>query len=203
LLNEAAPIALKPDAAINLVAFYDVSVARMKLSQQQLAEAEAYATKGLRVSLPNLKGSAIEAQSTICLSQTLSGNARPAKANCQLAVDGARTASDPDLISQALLALAQNLAAAGESDAAVGNALEAQQIFARCGRKDNEWLAWTIAAVASRKSDPGKAHEYASHAQQVLSSIEQQWGSGYYNTYLNRPDVQLSRKQLEEIVSGP
>jgi tetratricopeptide (TPR) repeat protein len=202
LLNEAAPIVQRPDAAINLVAFYDVSVARMKLSQQALADAEAYATKGLRAALPNLKGSAIEAQLTICLSQTFSGRALQGKSNCQLAVDGARSSSDPDLISQALLALAQNLAAGGESEQAVSNALEAQQLFARSGSKDNEWLAWTIAAVASRKSDPGKAHDYASRAQQVLSSIEQQWGSGHYQSFLKRPDIQTFRKQLDEVMAG-
>jgi tetratricopeptide (TPR) repeat protein/predicted Ser/Thr protein kinase len=202
LLDEAAPIALRPDAAINLVAFYNVSLARMKLSQQQLADAEANATKGLRVALPNLKGSAIEAEFTICLSQTLSGNVRQGKTNCQLAVDGARSSGDPDLISEALLALAQNLAAGGEADAAVSNALEAQQLFAHSGRKDNEWVAWVIAAVASRKIDPGKAHDYAARAQQVLSSVEQQWGSEHYDVFLKRPDIQTFRKQLDEVMAG-
>jgi tetratricopeptide (TPR) repeat protein/predicted Ser/Thr protein kinase len=202
LLDEAAPIALKPDAAINLVAFYNVSKARMKLSQQQLSEAEAYATKGLRVAVPNLKGAAIEGEFTMCSLQTFSGNARQGKPNCQLAVDEARASGDPDLISLALLALAHNLAAGGEADAALGNALEAQQLFARSGSKDNEWIAWTIAAVASRKSDPGKAHDYASRAQQVLLSIEAQWGSDHYNAFLKRPDIQTFRKQLDEVMAG-
>jgi tetratricopeptide (TPR) repeat protein/predicted Ser/Thr protein kinase len=202
LLDEAAPIALRPDAAINLVAFYYLSLASMKLSQQQLADAEAYAKKGKSVAVPKLKGAAVEAGVTICLSQTFSGNARQVKNNCQLAVDGARSSDDPDLISQALLALAQNLAAGGEADTAVSNALEAQQLFARSGSKDNEWVAWTIAAVASRKSDPGKAHDYAARAQQVLTSIEQQWGSDHYNAFLKRPDMQAFRKQLDEVMAG-
>jgi serine/threonine protein kinase/Tfp pilus assembly protein PilF len=202
LLNEAAPIALRPDAATNLIANYYVSLSRMRLSQQHLADAETNAKKGQMVALPKLKGSAIEAEFTICLAQTFSGNTRQGKTNCQLASDEARASGDPDLISQALLALAQNLAADAEPDAAVSSALEAQQLFARSGRKDNEWIAWTIAAVGTRKSDPGKARDYASRAQQVFSSLQQQWGNDYYNTYLNRPDVQLSRKQLDEIVSG-
>ncbi|MEO7971205.1 MAG: tetratricopeptide repeat protein [bacterium] len=202
LLNEAAEIALQPHAATNLVASYYVSLSRMKLSQQQLADAEAYARKGQKAALPKLKGSAIEAEFTMCLSQTFSGNARQGKPNCQLAVAEARSSGDPDLISQALLALAQNLAAGGEADAALSNALEAQQLFARSGSKDNEWLAWTIAAVASRKSDPGKAPDYASRAQEVLSSIEQQWGSDQYNAFLKRPDIQIFRKQLDEVMAG-
>jgi tetratricopeptide (TPR) repeat protein/predicted Ser/Thr protein kinase len=201
LLNEAEPIALRPNAAINLVAFYDTSLARMKLSQHALTDAEAYAAKGLRIAVPTLKGSAIEARCTICLSQTLSGRALQGKNNCQLAVDGARSMNDPEFISEALLARAQNLVATGDAGA-VSDALEAQQLFARSGNKENEWLAWTFAAIGTRKSDPGKAHEYASRAQQVLSSLEQQWGSSYYQSFLKRPDIQTFRKQLDEVMSG-
>jgi len=109
--------------------------------------------------------------------------------------------NDPEFISEALLARAQNLVATGDAGA-VSDALEAQQLFARSGSKDYEWLAWTIAAVGNRKTDPGKAHEYASRAQQVLSSLEQQWGSNHYQSFLKRPDMQTFRKQLDEVMAG-
>jgi len=101
------------------------------------------------------------------------------------------------------LILVTELLLAGDAAGAMNNALEAQQIFARAGRRDCEWLAWLIAARATKASgDTAKAREYATKAQEILSDIQQQWGNDNYNSYLNRPDVQLSRKQLSEILAG-
>jgi hypothetical protein len=95
------------------------------------------------------------------------------------------------------------MAQAGDAAGAARTALEAREIFARAGRRDCEWLAWLIAARASKANgENDRARDYASRAQQVLSGIQQQWGNDNYNSYLNRPDVQISRKQLSEIVAG-
>jgi hypothetical protein len=91
----------------------------------------------------------------------------------------------------------------GDATGALKNSLESQEVFARSGKHDYEWRAWLIAARASKSGgDSQKAHEYASRAESLLSGLQQKWGGDNYNTYLNRPDVQFSRKQLSELIAG-
>jgi hypothetical protein len=47
-----------------------------------------------------------------------------------------------------------------------------------------------------------KAREYAARAESLLSNLQQRWGGDNYNSYLNRADVQFSRKQLSELTAG-
>jgi tetratricopeptide (TPR) repeat protein/predicted Ser/Thr protein kinase len=202
-LREAATFAEKPAASPNISASYYVVLARMALSQDRSPDAQVKAQKALTLAGTELHAIAAEASFTICLAQSLSGAAKLGEVKCQKAIESARQANDPAVLAESLLALAAAMAQGGDTAGATSNALEAQQIFARAGRHDCEWLAWLIAARASKASgDEEKARDYASRAQQVLSGFQQQWGSDNYNSYLNRPDVQLSRKQLVEVVSG-
>jgi tetratricopeptide (TPR) repeat protein len=202
-VHEAADFIAKPTAPPNISSIYYLVLARVALSQSHWPDAQTNGQKAYDRAGTDLPGIAAEASLTLCLTQTLSGGRKKGQSNCEHAVETARQANDPAVLGESLLALATAMAQAGDPAGASNNALEAQQIFARAGRHDCEWLAWLVAARASKASgDNEKARDYASRAQQVLSSIEQQWGNDYYNTYLNRPDVQLSRKQLEEIVSG-
>ena len=106
-------------------------------------------------------------------------------------------------MSEALLALAESMVQSGDTAGALKTSLEAQALFARSGKQDYEWVAWLIAARASRSAgDIQKANEYGSKAENLLSGLEQKLGKDYYNTYLNRPDVQFSRKQLSELIAG-
>ena len=90
----------------------------------------------------------------------------------------------------------------GDNATAVSDALAAQEFFARSGRQDYEWQALLIAARASRGSnDAQKTRDYAARANSILSGLQQKWGPDYYNTYLSRPDVQFSRKQLSELIA--
>jgi len=178
-------------------------LARLALSQNHWPDAQANGLKAYDKAGTDLPGIAAEASLTLCLTQVLSGGAKKGQSNCGRAVEIARQANDPAVLGESLLALATAMAESGDAAGASNNALEAQQIFARAGRRDCEWLAWLVAARASKASgDDEKARNYASQAQQIFSGLQQQWGNDYYVTYLNRPDVQLSRKQLEEIVSG-
>jgi hypothetical protein len=38
-------------------------------------------------------------------------------------------------------------------------------------------------------------------ADKLLPSIEQQWGSDNYGSYLKRPDIQLFRTQLNQLLA--
>ncbi len=200
-LREASAFAEGAGAPANISASYYLVQARLALSQDHRPDAQAKAEKAKTLASTKLSGIAAEALFTQGLAQALSGGAKQGVLKCQEAVDAARQASDPAVLAESLLALAAALDQAGDAHGAAGNALEAQQILAHAGRRDCEWLAWLVAARASKANgEDDKARDYASHAQQVLSSIQQQWGNDNYNSYLNRPDVQLSRKQLGEIV---
>jgi len=202
-LSEAAPVAERPDALRDLSAVYYLAAARLALSERQFPEARAKAQKVIVVARDQLKNRTIPAIFTIGSSEVLSGASRQGEMKCQQAVEMARQIGDPFLLSEALLSLAEAMVENGNSTGALKNALESQELFARAGRKDGEWLAWLIAARASLSAgDNPKSMEYASRAQEVLSQLQQKWGDDNYNNYLNRPDVKFSRKQLSEFIAG-
>ncbi len=202
-LNEASSIAEHPDAAKNLSSAYYLAIARMALSERRFAEAQAKAQQALALAGTQIKSVGIAATYTLGLIQALSGAAREGRLKCEEAVTMARQSRDPSLLSEALLALAEALVYTGDSAGALKASLESQELFARFGKQDYEWLAALIAARASRAAgDTQKAHEYASRAESLLSGLQQKWGGDNYNTYLKRLDVQFSRKQLSELIAG-
>jgi len=92
---------------------------------------------------------------------------------------------------------------AGDSRAALTNALQAQEVFARLGQIESEWQILLIAAQASENSgDKTKAREYATRAKDTLAKLEQRWGSEDYKSYLSRPDVQRFSRQLEQLIGS-
>jgi hypothetical protein len=49
--------------------------------------------------------------------------------------------------------------------------------------------------------DKAKACEYGQHASDVLEKLQQRWGTEAFKSYLNRPDIQNSCKQLGQILA--
>jgi serine/threonine protein kinase/Tfp pilus assembly protein PilF len=200
---EAAAITEDPKTARNLAAWYQLANARMALSERRFSEAQnkskqALATAGTQVRIIN-----IEASFTLGLAQALSGTLQAGAGMCQQAVEVARKSGDPYLLAEASLALAEVQVESGDPSEALKTSLEARALFARFGNQDLEWLTCLIAARASRAGgDNGKANEYATSAEQLLSGLEQKWGKDNYTTYLNRNDVQFSRKQLSNLLAG-
>jgi hypothetical protein len=194
---------LRPDAASNLQANYYLALSQMKLSELNWHEAQEAAQKAKLVASPTVKFFAINIPLNQGLALTMAGQSQQGVANCRLAVDDARALGDPALLAPSLLALAQAQVEAKDYAGAKANALEAQQLFAAAGRHDYEWLGWLIAARASNAThESDQARDYGTRAQQVLAGLQSQWGNDNYNSYLNRPDVQLFRKQLEDLMAG-
>jgi hypothetical protein len=122
---------------------------------------------------------------------------------CKQAVEVARKSGDPYFLAEALMALGEVQVQSGEPLEALKTSLEARALFARFGNQDLEWLTCLIAARASLAGgDNAKANEYANSAEQLLSGLEQKWGKDNYTTYINRTDVQFSRKQLSNLLAG-
>lgn len=202
-LKEASSLTEGPDAAKNLSTFYYLALARMALSERRFPEAQAKAHQALDLAGTQLKTATIEATLVLGSAQALSGGSRQGLSKCNEAVEMARQSHDPSLLSEALLSLAEVMVQSGDATGALKNALESQEISARSGNQDNEWRAWLTAARANRSAgDMEKAREYASRAESLLSNLQQRWGDDNYNSYLNRADVQFSRKQLSELTAG-
>ena len=202
-LAEASVIVLRPDAASNLQANYYLALSQMKLSELNWHEAREAAQKAKLVASPTVKFFAINIPLNQGLALTMAGQSQQGVATCGLAVDDARALGDPALLAQSLLALAQAQVEAKDYAGAKANALEAQQLFSAAGRHDYEWLGLLIAARASNAThESDQARDYGTRAQQILAGLQSQWGNDNYNSYLNRPDVQLFRKQLEDLMAG-
>ena len=201
-LREASSLAEHPDAPRNMSAWYYLALARMFLSERRFEEAQAKARQALALARAEVKSVAIEATFTLGSAQVLSGGYK-GRLKCQEAVGMARESGDPALSSEALLIFAEERLQSGDSAGALKTSLEAQQLFARLGKHDSEWLAWLVAARASRRAGhTQKTGEYSSRAENVLSLLQGRFGKDNYGTYLNRPDVQFSRKQLSELIAG-
>jgi serine/threonine protein kinase/Tfp pilus assembly protein PilF len=200
-LAQASTIAEQPDAGKNLSAWYSLAAARMALSRRQLPEAKVRSQQALGLAGTTLKGTAVEANYTLGLAQALSGAARQGRSQCEQAVAIATQSKDPAFLSEALLALAETQILSGDPAGALTTSLRAQEILAHLGKQDSEWVAWVIAARASRSmGDTAKAQDFARRASDVLAGLSTKWGAENYNGYLNRPDIQSIRKHLSESV---
>jgi tetratricopeptide (TPR) repeat protein len=169
------------------------------LSERRFLEAKAQAQHALSLAGTQIKGAAVEAKYTLGLAHTFSGARREGNRTCEEAVEMAKQESDPRLLSNALLALAEAQIENGNAQAALDTALQAQERFARAGQAESEWRAWLIAARANRQlKNIEAAREQFSRARALPATLQQKWGEEAFNNYLARPDVMFNRQGLDE-----
>ena len=100
------------------------------------------------------------------------------------------------------MTLAEVLLQNNELRQALEISLRLKENLARGEQYDSQWQAWLIAARASgRVGDKDKACEYGQHASDVLEKLQQRWGTEAFKSYLNRPDIQNSCKQLRQMLN--
>ena len=118
----------------------------------------------------------------------------------------AQTTKSRSLITSAQLALAEALLVKKDAAKALAIALDAQKVFAQSGQKDSEWRALLIAARASdqryQSPDKSAAQSYTRSADQACAELKQKWNTEAYEGYLRRPDIQLYRKQLAQLLAA-
>ncbi|HEX8143520.1 MAG TPA: tetratricopeptide repeat protein [Pyrinomonadaceae bacterium] len=201
LLDQSFELANKPGGEFKpLLTNLAERRAEMALSERRLTEARTRSQEALALSGTQYSDMAILAKLVLGLVQVFSGAASEGKKTCEEADARARSLGDPWLISRASLALAEAMLESGDEEDALATALRAQETVARFGDQESEWRALLIAALASqRKGDRTKALEYSSHATELLSKLEQKWGTEAFNGYLSRPDIQYSRRRLGEL----
>jgi hypothetical protein len=135
------------------------------------------------------------------LAESFSGSST-GRRKCEQAVQSARELGDPIILSDALLALAQAQLEEGDAQAGLKSSLESQELSSRIGNPEIELMALLTAARNSRSlHESSTALDYANRADKLLSSFQQLWGPTNYTSYLNRPDIQVSRTQLNELLA--
>ena len=197
-LHEAFDIASGPSGTnrLLLAAIYIID-ALAELSELHNRQAGVKGRQALSLAVNQYPVTAIEARCLLGVAQSRSGAPRAGGILCASAVDMATQTGDPHLVSATLLAHAEILLDGGDSSRALQTALQAQQSFAGVGQKDSEWRAYLIAARASQRLGNETAmREYATSAEVLLASLEQEWGAEAYRGYLSRNDVQRLQRQL-------
>ncbi|HBB94734.1 MAG TPA: hypothetical protein DC054_05030 [Blastocatellia bacterium] len=202
-LDAAFELANKKEAQLKTgLALVHAIRARMAVSQGQYPEAKKEAQLALNMSdkFPDI---ALQAKYSLGLAQALSGSAKEGRKLCDDALAMAQTLKSRPLVTSAQLALAEVMLINKETAPALQTALDAEKIFGQSGQKDSEWRALLIAARASDLAgDRLAARDYASRADATCTGLQQVWGSEAYESYLRRPDIQMYRKQLAQILAG-
>ena len=197
-LDQATSIASQPTGGSkDLLAQALLLDAEMSLSERRFSEARAKAEQALALAGSIYQDVATESQRVLGLMQVRSGATRAGLASCERAMAMAARSGDPWMSSEAQLALAEAKLENGDAQGARELAQQSLESFARSAQAASEWRARLIMARAARSSgDEPLAREQAARAAELLSSLEQRWGQEYYQTYLNRPDIQSARNQL-------
>jgi tetratricopeptide (TPR) repeat protein len=199
-LDEAAPTAEQKDAAKNLATSYNLARARTALSQRQFAEAISRADQANELG-GTFKRFAAVANFTSGMAQVLSGSAK-GQAKCQQAVADARETNDPWLLAEALMAFAEARLETHDREGAYKAAVEAQELAARIGSPDIEFNACLLAVRAGAgDEDSAKIRSYTERADKLLAGLQQQWNQNDYQSFLNRPDIQFSRMQTNQLLA--
>jgi tetratricopeptide (TPR) repeat protein len=201
-LDAAFEIANRPEANYKAVlAWVHLTNAQMALSQGNYEEARKKGQLALDVSASQFPDVELQAKYCTGRAEALSGAPQVGRKLCEEAVPMAKKVNSPQLISTALLALAEVLVIGKDTNGALENALEAQKMFARSGQQDSEWRALLIAARAVELAgNKAAAQNYASQADSLCAGLEQKWGKEAYEGYLRRPDVQNYRNQIAQIL---
>ena len=185
-----------------LLAEMHLTTANMALSERRFAAAHAEGSEAAKSGGEN-KQILVRAKLAQALALANSGGAAAARRVGEEAAALAASVGDPWLLSNARLALAEVLFAAGDATAALEHAVAAQESFARAEQREAGWRASLVAArAAARGGDAALAQQHAARAARALSEIEQAWGAEVFTTYQTRPDVQLCRRQLAELSAG-
>ncbi|HEY0078904.1 MAG TPA: tetratricopeptide repeat protein [Pyrinomonadaceae bacterium] len=199
LLAEASGIAESGGYKPVLAGIYQVK-AEMALAQRQFPQALSLAGQAHEFAGARAPEAIIDASRVRALALVATGQKPQARQACEEALSAATQAADPGLRSQALLTLSEVLLESDDYEGALARALEAEEFFRRSEQYASAWHALLLASRASRRlNQQTRASDYSARALSLLSALEQRWGSENYQSYLARPDVQLSHQQLQEL----
>jgi len=189
--------AKRADIAVGI----DGTLAEMRLSQERFAEAYRIASDAIHKFGDMPYDRLLEFQWVEIQSENALGRTEVAKESAQKMLAAAENQGDRELIAEAQLAEAVVNTRSAPSDSAV-SAEAAKSYFSQSGRKLSKWTACYIRAlIAGNQKDAQLQHENAQQALDILSGIEQTWGSPVFNTYSSRPDIHRALRELKTVIS--
>ena len=172
------------------------SRAEMLLSQRRSSEVKMKCRLALAGAASSPRTLA-DVKRVLGLAQTLSGEARLGRENCQASAAIAAQLRDPWLISQTRLAMAEAILETGDAGRALAIAAEEQPNLKRWGQMESQWRALVISVRAARSlGDQKSAQQFASQARDLFSELKRKWGAATYNQYAARSDIRAARAQL-------
>ena len=198
-LSQSTSLGTRPDG-INkqLASRIQLVTSNVALSQRQFSEAINSSERAIALDDSPTKHTTIEAKSILGLAQAGSSANAKGKQSCMEAVTMASSVTDPRLLSNALLALAESLLESGDSEGALINGMRAQERFSSANQKDSEWHSCVIVGLANQQLGKSEAaREQGSRASKLMSDLRERLGTDNFNSYLGRPDVQFYRNQLD------
>ena len=201
-LDSAFEIANRPEANYKAVlAWVHLTNAQMALSERRYDEAKKKSQLALDVSASQFPDVTLQAKYCMGRAEAFLGAPQVGRKLGDEAVALAKKANSPQLLSSALLALAEIMLTGNDAKGALENSLAAKDIFVRFGQQDSEWRALLIAARASELAgDKSAALDYGTQADRLCAGLEQKWGTDAYAGYLRRPDIQNYRNQIGQIL---
>lgn len=202
-LDGAFEIANRPEANYKAVlAWVHVKDAEMALSQRHYDEAKKKSQLALEVSGSQFPDVTLSAKYSIGRAEAFLGAPQVGRKSCEEALTMAKKSNSPQLISSALLALAEVMLIGNDAKGALENSLEAQKLFARSGQLDSGWRALLVAARAAvLTGNKSAARDYGLQSDSLCAGLEQKWGKDAYASYLRRPDIQNYRSQLAQVLT--
>jgi serine/threonine protein kinase/lipopolysaccharide biosynthesis regulator YciM len=188
-LAEAEVIAREADLEKQLRDDINVGNARIFLAEGNSVKAFETA-KQMRASTGS--SALFEAERIMCLAQSIQNSQSSDGAqHCLAALQRAENKKDRLKINTAKLALAEVYLRSGKNSEALKFAAEAKDYFISAGKPESGWRAMAIAALA----DGSKV--YATQALEILTTLKNDWGEKFSQTYLAKPEVRFLLEKLK------
>lgn len=200
--NDALSLAEKHEEKdLYALALINVGKARLELSKMQFRNAIELSNKALKYEKEDVSDARISALFTLAEAQALAGEKQKSLATGQKVVEMARQLKYPYYLNQALYSLALSQYVNGKYGDALKSATEGHNGLKTLNKDFEGYKMLAIAANSSDKlGDKSGAKTYAEQANASLTSLKTKFLESDFNHFLNRPDIQSERKQLENIL---
>ena len=118
--------------------------------------------------------------------------------NCMNALRQSISTNDTRKINTAKLILAEAYFNTGDYSNALETSLQAKDYFVNSNQMESGWRVWLIAGKASKQiGDYENAAKYGKLALEMLSQLQNDWGTEYFHVYMGKPDINLYFKEAE------
>jgi tetratricopeptide (TPR) repeat protein len=202
ILSKLPPIASRLDSNYQQVlqARSGVVESQLALSESDFAGAKRAAERAIKLSGSKVNHTGVEAKVQLGSVQIRSGAKDAALRISREALEEANQIKDEYLVSLAMLTYSEALLESNDAVRAHELVIETQKRFDQSKQLDSEWQAWLVAAKASRKlQQNSNVGTEIMEANSTLTALEGKWGRNEFARYLNRPDVAVRRKHLEDL----